>query len=120
MRYIIIVLVLSFSVVGCSQNSGLQKEFVKSDATVSMNEETIYSEVVILEIRGSTLMIAPHATDPEAAFPVYQVIADEKTSVVGSKNAVDALQVGDDVKVWALKNDSNAEVAVKVEVIEKD
>lgn len=120
MRYIFIVMVLSFTVIGCSQDSVVQKQFVKNTATESMNEKIIYSEVVILEIRGSTLMIAPHATDPEAAFPVYQILTDEKTSVIGSKNAVDALQIGDDVKVWALKNDSNAEVAVKVEVFESE
>lgn len=68
----------------------------------------------IVDIKENSIVIVPHATDPEASYPAYEIIINENTKIEGSKYKLDELSVNDDVKVWIKKIDDEKEIAEKV------
>lgn len=70
----------------------------------------------IEEVKKSSVMISPPATDPEAEYPVYEIFITEKTIIEGNKESVDELERLDKVKVWIDEESEEKEMAVKIVV----
>lgn len=70
----------------------------------------------IEEVKKSSVIISPPATDPEADYPVYEVFITEKTSVEGNKESFDELERLDKVKVWVEETREEKEMAETIVV----
>jgi len=73
-----------------------------------------YRNMYITSINENSIEIATYATDPEASYPVYELIIDENTKIKGSKDKFDELSVNDDVKVWVKIIEDEKEIAEKI------
>lgn len=70
----------------------------------------------IEEVKKSSVIISPPATDPEAEYPVYEVFITEKTSIEGNKESFDELERLDKVKVWVEETREEKEMAETIVV----
>lgn len=70
----------------------------------------------IEEVKKSSVIISPPATDPEADYPVYEVFITEKTSIEGNKESFDELERLDKVKVWVEETSEEKEMAETIVV----
>lgn len=70
----------------------------------------------IEEVKKSSIIISPPATDPEAEYPVYEVFITEKTIIEGKKERFDELERFDKVKVWVDEESEEKELAKTIVV----
>lgn len=104
---------------GCMEESGKSQEHRLSSNDVS--EKTVhtaeYVNVQILETMNGKIVIGPKATDPEASYPVYELIVNKDTKVEGEKTSANELRVGDHVSIWAKEESAEKEFAEKIVVL---
>ncbi|MGH2318015.1 hypothetical protein ACRC6Q_09610 [Planococcus sp. SE5232] len=70
----------------------------------------------IEEVKKSSIIISPPATDPEADYPIYEVFSTEETIVEGKKESFDELERLDKVEVWVDKKSEEKELAETIVV----
>ena len=73
-----------------------------------------YRNMYVVDIQKDIIIIAPHANDPEASYPVYEIMIDANTEIESSKHKIDRLSINDDVKIWVNKIEDGKEIAEKV------
>jgi carbonic anhydrase/acetyltransferase-like protein (isoleucine patch superfamily) len=118
-RKVVIIFVFLIALTGCNQENTKvdTPSNIQENVTVKQKETNPdYQNVFIYEIKETSVVIAPPATDPEASYPVYEIFIDEKTRIEGRKDNFDELTIGDDVKVWVKRKSEDKEVAEKVVV----
>ncbi|WP_270182350.1 hypothetical protein [Alkalihalobacillus sp. CinArs1] len=115
-----ILLVLSLALIGCSYgntpNEASSKVKEKSISEQQVTTHLVYQDVVILEVKKTSIVIAPPASDPEASYPAYLVYIDENTIIKGTKEKFDELVEGDDVSVRVNNEGAEKEVAESIVV----
>ncbi|RCW76959.1 hypothetical protein [Saliterribacillus persicus] len=120
MRIFLILLTLILALLGCSSNE-IDNAESPSNPTEKTNEEKAeanpdYHNMFIEDIKENSIVIAPHATDPEASYPVYEIFFNQNTKIEGNKQKFDELSINDDLKVWTKKIDDDKKIAVKIYV----
>lgn len=75
-----------------------------------------YSGMVVLQIEDKHIEIGTRDVNPEASYPSYEIILDERTVVAGRKTSVEEIKVGDFVNVWVEITTENQELAIEIEV----
>ncbi|MDN7240598.1 hypothetical protein QWY14_02295 [Planococcus sp. N028] len=70
----------------------------------------------IEEVKETSIVISPPATDPEADYPVYEIFVGEDTLIEGSRNSFDELKRLDGVKVWIDNESEEKEFAERIVV----
>lgn len=98
MRIIPILLILIIALFGCNSQE--------------LNPD--YHNMYVVDIQENIIVIAPHATDPEASYPTYEIMIDANTEIESSKYKIVKLSINDDVKIWVKKMDDGKEIAKKV------
>ncbi|WP_078553500.1 hypothetical protein [Bacillus alkalicellulosilyticus] len=117
MRKVTIIFVLLLVLVGCIQENKQVEtpSNTKESVTVKQEEKNPdYYNVFIYEVRETSILIAPPATDPEASYPVYEIFIDQNTKIEGSKDKFEDLTEDDDVKVWVKPKGDGKEFAKKI------
>ncbi|MCA0970876.1 hypothetical protein LCM20_09765 [Halobacillus litoralis] len=79
-------------------------------------EEPDYDDVLIQDIDENLLTVVPPVTDPDASYPVYEIVVDEETKVDGAKESLDELRIKDDVEIWLKSTGSDEETAERITV----
>ncbi|KAB8125505.1 hypothetical protein F9U64_22530 [Gracilibacillus oryzae] len=122
MRFFLILLISIIALYGCSSQEieNVETNYYPAEKVTEEKTETNpdYRNMFIENIKDNLIVIAPHATDPEASYPVYEIFIDENTNIEGSKQKLDELVVNDDVKVWIKKIDDDKEIAERIFVHE--
>jgi hypothetical protein len=119
MRKVAIIFVFFIVLVGCNQENKKVETPSKTKENVTVKQEETnpdYNNVFIYEVRKTSILIAPPATDPEASYPVYEILIDQNTKIEGSKDKFDELTEDDDVKVWVIRKGEGKEFAKKIVV----
>jgi hypothetical protein len=119
-KYVFILLVSLFTLVGCQQ----ENENVESP-TNTKEEETAkeakgitdipdYDNVFIYEIKETSILIAPPATDPTASYPVYEIFIEDDTVIESKKEDFEGLEKGSYVQVWVKDQGTDKKIAKKI------
>lgn len=116
---------LSFFVIvtllGCNQEEielTSNKDTTKDTVTESPSKNEIstdpdYGDMLVYEIKETSILIAPPATDPEASYPVYEILIDKDTDFQGRVNNFKDLKLDDRLNVWT-KNKTDEKVVAKI------
>lgn len=105
---------------GCSGEMQDSVQLQKSQAEeIKENEaKADYLFVYIEQLTDASMVVVPPATDPTASYPAYVIEFGERTTVEGTKQKTDELQVGDGVAVWVDQKGHGPETAEKIVVLE--
>lgn len=106
---------------GCNEENVKVSNLTNAQENLTIKQEEAapdYQNVFIYEVRETSVLITPPATDPEASYPVYEIFINEETKIEGIKGHFDELTKDDHVKVWVgRKRDEDKEIARRIVVI---
>ncbi|WP_430787193.1 hypothetical protein VBD025_15800 [Virgibacillus flavescens] len=117
----LIFLLLLLTLFGCNQNNEIDEtspNFEEQGTSEQNNTNPDYQNVFIEEVKETSIVIVPPATDPDASYPAYEIFVDEHTKIEGNKEKFDELAKNDDVKVWVKQKGSEKEIATKIVVLD--
>ncbi|MYL56741.1 hypothetical protein GLW20_04420 [Virgibacillus halodenitrificans] len=117
----IIFLILLLALFGCNQdnkNDEIPSNFEEQGTSQQNNTNPDYQNVFLEEVKGTSIIIVPPATDPEASYPAFEIFIEKNTKIEGSKEKIDELAKNDYLKVWVKQKGTEKEVAEKIVVLE--
>ncbi|MFZ3580120.1 hypothetical protein [Virgibacillus sp. DJP39] len=79
---------------------------------VNDNEANFQGEII--EMKEESILVANSEVDPEASYPTYDILVDNKTEISGEVAIFSELKSGQKVKIWVVDVGPNNQIDNKV------